>query len=133
MYFIHYLTLYDNMGFEKCFGIMERSSFLKFCVYVFSFLYFLFFVNFLLYVTFFFRYFFSFISCVLFISKSCILYPKGYIIFCLSKTLSKKQSKCQAKHKANFKQKQLIEFQKSRMLFMLYPYRVYIGSFSFLL
>ena len=131
MYFIHYLTLYDNMGFEKCFGIMERSSFLKFCVYVFSFLYFLFFVNFLLYVTFFFRYFFSFISCVLFISKSCILYPKGYIIFCLSKTLSKKQAKCKAKHKANFKQKQLIEFQKSRKLFMLYPYRVYIGSFSF--
>ena len=120
MYFIHCLTLYDNMGFEKCFGIRERSSFLKFCVYVFSFLYFLFFVNFLLYVTFFFRYFFSFISCVLFISKSCILYPKGYIIFCLSKTLSKKQ----AKHKANFKQKQLIEFQKSRKLFLLYPYRV---------
>ena len=80
-----------------------------------------------------FVYFFSFISCVLFISKSCILYPKGYIIFCLSKTLSKKQAKCKAKCKANFKQKQLIEFQKSRKLFMLYPYRVYIGSFSFLL
>ena len=112
------------MSFEKCFGIRDRSSFLKFGVYVFSFLYFLFFVNFLLYVTFFFRYFFSFISCVLFISKSCILYPKGYIIFCLSKTLSKKQAKCKAKHKANFKQKQLIEFQKSRKLFLLYPYRV---------
>ena len=104
MYFIHCLTLYDNIGFEKCFGIRDRSSFLKYCVYVFSFLYFLFFVNFLLYVTFFFRYFFSFISCVLFISKSCILYPKGYIIFCLSKTLSKKQAKCQAKSKQNAKQ-----------------------------
>ena len=41
--------------------------------------------------------------------------------FCLSKTLSKIQAKCKAKHKANFKQKQLIEFQKSRKLFMLYP------------
>ena len=87
---------------KKCFGIIvkERSSFLKFCVYVFSFLYFLFFVNFLLYVTFFFRYFFSFISCVLFISKSCILYPLGYIIFCLSKN----PSKIQANSKQNAKQ-----------------------------
>ena len=51
-----------------------------------------------------FVYFFSFISCVLFISKSCILYPKGYIIFCLSKTLSKKQAKCKAKSKQNAKQ-----------------------------
>ena len=47
-----------------------------------------------------FHYFFSFISCVLFISKSCILYPKGYIIFCLSKN----PSKIQAKSKQNAKQ-----------------------------
>ena len=120
MYFIHCLTLYDNMSFEKCFGIRERSSFLKFCVYVFSFLYFLFFVNFLLYVTFFFRYFFSFISCVLFISKSCILYPKGYIIFCLSKNPSKIQakskqnpSKMQSKHLS----KTEIELQMLLILF----------------
>ena len=51
-----------------------------------------------------FHYFFSlfcfFYIVSLFLSKSCILYPKGYIIFCLSKN----PSKTQAKSKQNVKQ-----------------------------
>ena len=121
------------MSFEKCFGIMERSSFLKFCVYVFSFLYFLFFVNFLLYVTFFFRYFFSFISCVLFISKSCILYPKGYIIFCLSKTLSKKQAKSKQNTKQILSKNNLLSFKShgSYLCYTLIGYILAVSLFCF--
>ena len=62
------------------------------------FLFFIFFsslCHFLLFVYF----LFSYLS-----HKSCILYPLGYIIFCLSKNPSKIQAKCQAKSKQNAKQ-----------------------------
>ena len=48
-----------------------------------------------------FRCFVSFIQFLYFSQKYCILYPLGYIIFCLSKNPSKIQAKCQAKSKQN--------------------------------
>ena len=107
MVILHFLTRHNNLGFWKDLALeKERVWFFEIRrICFFSFLYFLFLVTFLLYVTFFFSlflfvYFFSFISCILFISKSCILYPLGYIIFCLSKN----PSKTQAKSKQNVKQ-----------------------------
>ena len=85
--------------------------------------------SFLLYVTF----FFSFISCFLIYLKILYFIPFRVYHNLLKQNVKQNVSKTSSKTQANFKQKQLIEFQKSRKLFLLYPYRVYICSFSFAL